>query len=422
MGETKAAYQDTPIDVYPSDWQVVRLAEACYEARDRNQSLAFDRNHIMSVDNQLGLIPSDRKLGEDYSRYKLVKHNEFAYNPMRLNVGSIGLWGQPNPCIVSPDYIVFGCNEELSDPNFIDYFRKSIFWKRQIDQSGQGSVRIRYYFRHIAEFSLPLPPLPEQQAIAEVLRTVQQAKEATEKVIAACRQLKRSLMRHLFTYGSVPYDQADQVKLKETEIGEVPEHWQTTKLEPFANKITKGSSPKWQGFDYCLHGSIFVRSQNIGWGRLELREIAYLPDQFNTEHQGSIIHENDVLLNLVGASIGRAALADKRIAGGNLNQAVGIVRLKRGLLPVFVVHFLLTEAGQAQICRQKKEIARANISLQDVRKFFVPLPSLTEQEMISNVLRALELKLAAEEQRCQTLTNLFNTLLHNLMTGKVRVV
>jgi len=60
--------------------------------------------------------------------------------------------------------------------------------------------------------------------------STEEAREATEHVIAAVRELKRSLMRHLFTYGSVPLFQADQVELQETEIGPIPAHWEAVPL------------------------------------------------------------------------------------------------------------------------------------------------------------------------------------------------
>ncbi len=273
----------------------------------------------------------------------------------------------------------------------------------------------------LKSFVLPLPPVPEQRAIAYVLSTIWRAIEAQGKIIAAVRELKKSLMRHLFTYGPVPISEAEHVSLKETEIGPVPEHWEVVRLGKMSGLITKGSSPNWQGFEYCDEGIIFIRSQNIGSGRLELQEVAHLPDAFNRKEKKSIIHKDDLLINIVGASIGRAAVASEFIEGGNLNQAVALARLKVGMEPNFVMNFLLDDDGQEQLHKQKKEIARANLSLQGLNNLIIPCPRTIEQQEIVNTLSTVENKIKSEENIKAALQVLFKTMLHQLMTGKVRV-
>ncbi len=90
----------------------------------------------------------------------------------------------------------------------------------------EGSTGRQRLPRHVIEtLKIPLPPLLEQKKIAATLSAVQSTKEKTEDVIQATKELKKSLIKHLFTYGPVPVEEAENVPLKETETGMVPEEW-----------------------------------------------------------------------------------------------------------------------------------------------------------------------------------------------------
>ena len=106
---------------------------------------------------------------------------------------------------------------------------------------------------------------------------------------------------------------------------EIPDTWCLATVDQLTLLVTKGSSPKWQGFEYTEGGLPFVRSQNVLWGNLDLSDVAYLPVVFNESHKNSIIRQGDILLNLVGASVGRSSIATEAIEGANCNQAVAPV-------------------------------------------------------------------------------------------------
>lgn len=231
-------FKETELGPLPVDWEVVRLGEVTTELRERNSELRFSRDDVLSISNVTGFFPSDRTLGKDFSKYKIVQHRQFAYNPMRLNVGSIAIRLENRPGLVSPDYVVFKCNESDLSPEYCNQFRYTNVWWSQIQQSGQGSVRIRYYYHHIADFLIPLPPLVEQRGIARVLNAVQREIAAQEQLITAAREVKRSLMARLFTYGPG----AEPARTKETEIGEVPEHWEVVRLGELIKEQVKNGA------------------------------------------------------------------------------------------------------------------------------------------------------------------------------------
>jgi type I restriction enzyme S subunit len=99
------------------------------------------------------------------SRYLRVDYRWFAYNPMRINVGSIG-WAERHEQtgVISPDYVVFSCTDGI-EPKLLYLFLRSAIGLHAINLETAGSVRERLYFDFLARIRLPLPPLPEQRRI-----------------------------------------------------------------------------------------------------------------------------------------------------------------------------------------------------------------------------------------------------------------
>ncbi len=187
---------------------------------------------------------------------------------------------------------------------------------------------------------------------------------------------------------------------QEGDLAELPDGWTKSNFDQLAERVTKGSSPNWQGFEYCDAGIVFVRSQNVGWGEMELDGVAFLPEGFNAVERKSVLRHGDVLLNIVGASIGRAAIAVEAVDGGNVNQAVAVIRLTpTGLMNRFALICLLSNDTQKRIHAGAVDVARANFSLDDVRRIPIALPPSTEQERIADeVERRLSLIRNAEAQ------------------------
>ena len=264
---------------------------------------------------------------------------------------------------------------------------------------------------------LPCPPVEEQRAIAYVLRTVQQAKEAAEKVIAAARELKRSLMRHLFTYGSVPVEQADQVRLKDTELGPLPEHWRVVRLGEVVQK-TKLLDPRKQPdrhFKYIDVSSISNESLAIVDHKIYFGKEA--PSRARKQ-----IHYGDVIFATVRPYLKRIAKIPIEFDGHVCSTAFCVLHPITKLLDG---NYLFFAVSRDQFVEKVSEHQRGSsypaVTDNDVLKELLPLPPLEEQREIARILHAVDEKIRTEETRKTALEALFKTLLHHLMTAKTRL-
>ena len=181
-------------------WRSRRLADVTEELTDRNTSLRLDRSTVMGVTNARGIVPMrDQTIGADLARYKILPPKAFAYNPMRINVGSIAMSPFDGDVLVSPDYVLFRCIEGRLDPDFLDHLRGTHWWSHHINAGGSGSVRMRTYYDDLAALRLDLPEYDEQLAIADVLNTGRQEIALVEAEIEAVTRQKRGLMQKLLT-------------------------------------------------------------------------------------------------------------------------------------------------------------------------------------------------------------------------------
>ena len=165
------------------------------------------------------------------------------------------------------------------------------------------------------------------------------------------------------------------------------EGWQTLTGEDLTTKITKGSSPKWQGFEYQSDGVLFVTSENVRDGFLDVSKPKFLPIEFSQKARNSRLNYEDILVNIVGASIGRACQFNLKGVEANVNQAVCVLRLKPEFESQFVLYLLQAPHVQRRLLGERSDSARPNLSLTDFREFSLDLPPLPEQRKIAGILR-----------------------------------
>lgn len=181
-------------------WQPRKLAEVTRELTERNGDLTLGRDKVMGVTNSRGIVAMrEQTIADDISRYKRLPPSAFAYNPMRVNVGSIAMNELGEEVLVSPDYVVFACEPIGLEPDFLDHLRKTKWWAHHINSGGSGSVRRRTYYDDLAALQLPLPDIEEQRRIVEALNTARGDLNATRGLKVAVEQQKRGLIQKLLT-------------------------------------------------------------------------------------------------------------------------------------------------------------------------------------------------------------------------------
>ncbi|MFR2568801.1 MAG: restriction endonuclease subunit S [Bacteroides fragilis] len=174
--------------------------------------------------------------------------------------------------------------------------------------------------------------------------------------------------------------------------------WKKSTIGSLSTKVGSGVTPRGGETVYKSEGHSFVRSQNVGWGHLQLDDIAFIDKETHLRQKNTELQLDDVLLNITGASIGRSALVNKQIAGGNVNQHVCIIRTKDNLVPAFLCNFLLSNHGQKQIDSFQAGGNRQGLNFEQIRSIKITIPSTKEQTKIATLLHLIDERIATQNK------------------------
>ena len=289
---------------------------------------------------------------------------------------------------------------------FADYLEKAT--------TGQAYPAVRP--ADVANFVLPIPPLPEQRAIAAVLDSIDDAIEQTEAVIAATEQLRRdSLLHQLLTHG-VPGWHTEWKDVPG--LGTIPADWEVVRLGEVAENITSGSRA-WSQY-FRPDGAFFVRSQNIIGGRIDRADAVWVDPPLDGEAERTRIREGDLLISITGEP-GKTTVADRNLGQAYVSQHVALVRLRDRQLSYFTTRFLQSRTGQEQFGRMVYGQTRPGLNLLNVSATKVAVPTLQEQQTIAGLLGGVDATIAEAKQERDGLQLLKESAADALLTGRVRV-
>lgn len=319
-------------------------------------------------------------------------------------------------CITNQQINTIVCNKK-TNPYYIYYIMA--FKKNELRRWAGITTSPIIKKSLFEEFPLPLPPLPEQCKIAEILGTVDEAIEKVERAIEKTRRLKKGLMQELLTKG------IGHKEFKDTEIGRIPKEWGVVRLGEKIRFIgSKGQRVERSKICDIIMGqsppsSTYVQEKRelpFLQGKMKFGEMFPFPVVYCSKPI-KIAQVNDVLIS-VRAPVGEVNISPTKICIGRGLSAIRCnpQKLNHLFLFYYLKHFgkrLKAISGGSTFQAVKKD---------DLSKFTIPLPSLSEQHKIAKILNTVDKRVELLKEKKQKFERIKRGLMNDLLTGKKRVL
>jgi len=408
-------------------WRTVRLGELVenfsVRAKDVGGAEGLD---FYGVSNEDGIIKTKYAAEDKAEDYKIIEKGCFAYNPYRVNVGSIGLVSDDTRGLISPAYVIFKPKPKSIIPELLFKFLKSAEGLRQIIFYARGTVRQALRFEDLCNIEISIPDYSEQQGLYNKLINSQKSSNILDaelkNQLELLKKLRQQLLQDAVQGKLVEQNKKDEpasellnkiqkqkdilIKQKKLKIGrateqsvsliddvEIPKSWQWCKSDEifFVTKLA--------GFEYSEHISLkesgdipVVRAQNVRPLSIDKTNLLYIDAKTSATLERCALIKKCLLVTFIGAGIGDVATFEET---ERWHLAPNVAKMEpfegcEELTNVkYLNYYLMSRLGQKEIFKHVKATAQPSLSMGTIRDIDFAIPPLAEQNRIVQKLDEL---------------------------------
>ena len=327
---------------------------------------------MYSVTNNRGFIPQSEQfedrdmVGEDIKAYKIIHNKDFAYNPARINVGSIAKYNGSKPCMISSLYVCFKAANGI-DEDWLMHLLRSPKIQYYYNINGEGGVRIYLFYPNFARIRTSFPTIAEQRKIANLLSLLDARITTQNKIIEDLKKLKSAIIHCCYS------SKTDMVSLSELLKQCSERNRSATDLQVLSVNNKYG----------------FIAQSD----QFEDREVA---SDDTTNYK--VVEKGMFAYNPARINVGSIALYEMD-GKGIVSPMYVCFTTKRTLLPGYLKHYFASQTFRHEMFKRLEGSVRLCLTFDSLCNIEIPLPSIELQENVGKCLSTIERKISLEESR-----------------------
>lgn len=344
---------------------------------------------------------------------------------------------------------------------YLYYFLSSAEGQRLVKEHDNGSAQPNLSVNAISKFPIPHPPLPEQQKIAHTLGTLDDKIELNRQTNQTLESMAQAMFKSWFVDFDPVIDNAlaagnpipeplqkraeirqalrnsgeakslpahiqklfpDSFRLTD-EMGWVPEGWEVKRLKDLTLKIGSGATPRGGKEAYKEQGISQIRSLNVFDGNFSFKDLVFIDEHQADKLKNVVVLENDVLLNITGASVARCCIVPPTVIPARVNQHVCIIRANETVInPQYIYQCLTTPAGKSHLLNLANAGAtREALTKLHIEDFRALIPEKNLMDLFASNVCCIQNRIFRNSEVNTTLSSLRDSLLPKLISGELRI-